>query len=159
MALAKGVNSYITVDEADAYLQDRVDVAAWFTADNTARAQALITATSMLDTLPWVGYAVSEAQSLAFPRRGSYFDPRIGYSVNLNEADIPKRILNAVAELAYHLILNDGLLDSSGGIKSLTVGPIQLNDISPVPSIPSFVKRLIKPLQVNSGGNPWWRAN
>ena len=48
MALVKGVNSYATVAEADAYFLNRLDVAAWNDADETQKYQSLITATSFL---------------------------------------------------------------------------------------------------------------
>lgn len=157
MALVKGLNSYATVEEAEAYFLDRLDVAAWTTASSTQKSQALITATTMLDSLNWTGVAVSSTQSLAFPRSGQYFDPRLGMIVDLE--NVPSRVINACYELAFHLLNNDGLLDSTGTVDSITVGSIVLTGINQTSKIPMFIKSIIKPLFINGGAKTWWRAN
>jgi len=158
MALSKNVNSYVTVAEADSYFLDRLDVAAWTNATDTEKAQALVTATAMLDDMNWTGFAVSDAQYLAFPRSGSYFDPRVGLEVLLTEA-IPTRISTATYELAYHLLNNDGLLDDTGSVEALNIGSISLQKVKSASRVPAVVKRLIKPLLTNNGVSTWWRAN
>ncbi len=158
MALVKGTNSYATVEEADAYFADRLDVAAWSAADLSQKAKALVTATRMLDELNWLGVAISDSQTLAFPRQGFYFEPRLGMEVELDET-VPSRILYGLFELAYHLLNNDGLLDNTGAVKDLSIGNIRLSTIYNAPKIPSSVKRFIKPLQLNQGSSFWWRAN
>lgn len=158
MALAKGTNSYATVSEADSYFQDRLDVAAWTSADATQKAQALVTATSMLDDLNWIGTAVSDSQPLAFPRLGAYFDPRVGSDVQLTTS-VPTRIVTATFELAYHLLNNDGLLDDTGTVKNLKVGTINLDLITSSNKLPMRVRNLIKPLLEYGGSRLWWRAN
>lgn len=157
MALAKGTNSYVTVEEADAYFEDRLDVAAWTAADEPTKAQALVTATSILDNLDWIGAAVSESQALAFPRVGQYFDPRLGTYIMLSGS--PVRLTKAVCEQAYHLLNNDGLLDDTGEVDTLSVGSISLNTIKAPNKLSSVVTRLINPLLINGGRNIWWRAN
>lgn len=159
MALAKGVNSYATVAEADSYFEDRLDVAAWTSATATQKAQALVTATSLLDNLDWVGVAVSDSQTLAFPRTGTYFDPKLGMEVELSSTTVPNRIYTGCIELAYHFLNNDGLLDDTGSVENLTIGSITLSNVVSANKIPSSIKRLIMPLQVNSGSRFWWRAN
>jgi len=156
--LVKGVNSYVTVAEASVYFDNRLDVAAWTSADNEIRAQALVTATGILDDMPWTGVAVNETQPLAFPRTGIYFDPRLGINVELSNT-LPNRIYTATIELAYHLLNNDGLLDDTGYVKELTVGSISLNNAITPNTIPHNVNRMIKPLLVNAGALNWWRAN
>jgi hypothetical protein len=158
MALQKGENSYATVLEADTYFADRLDVVAWTSADSLTKAQALITAASILDDMSWTGSAISEDQPLAFPRTGSYFDPKVGSIMDLGD-DIPVRIFKANIEMAHHLMNNDGLQDDTGNIKRIQVGPITIeNNIRPS-VLPPNVKRLVKPLMVNSGSHSWWRAN
>ena len=158
MALVKGTNSYGTIAEANAYFEDRLDVAAWAKADETIKSQALVTASALLNDYNWVGTAISDSQLLAFPRVGSYFDPRLGLAVSLTSA-IPTRVTNASYELAYHLLNNDGVLDSTGTLKDITVGSISLNIRTDPETVPSIVRKLIKPLLVNAGSNMWWRAN
>ena len=158
MALVKGVNSYATVAEADSYFADRLDVAAWSEASELQKGQSLVTATSILDGLNWIGFAVSDSQALAFPRVGSYFDPRLGMDVAMTSS-VPTRVITATYELAYHLLNNDGILDDSGSVVDLQVGAISLKTISSPNKVPQNVNRFIKPLLVNSGTNIWWRAN
>jgi hypothetical protein len=158
MALNKGTNSYVDITETDLYFTDRLDVAAWTTADTTQKGQALVTASAVLDGLFWTGTAISESQPLAFPRSGYYFDPRLGTHVTLT-VETPNRITKATMELAYHLLNNDGILDDSGLVKDLQVGSVQLTTILAPNLIPATVKRLIKPLLANAGSNGWWRAN
>jgi hypothetical protein len=173
MALVKDQNSYATVEEADAYFENRIDVAAWTDALPTQKEQALVTATSIIDSMQWTGYVVSETQPLAFPRVGTYFDPRIGYVVELPPG-VPPRIVQATYETAYHLLNNDGLLDNTGTVEDLTVGSITLTKIVNPTALPSAANRLVQPLLVTGVGGPggnssgiggdgtnrmWWRAN
>lgn len=157
MALVKGTNSYATVAEADTYLADRLDSATWTSAYATLKAQALITATSYLDGLRWLGSATSTSQALAFPRIGEIFDPRAGCVISLDSAVVPTRIVNATIELAFHLINNANILNEPSTSENVEVGSITLTKMSSVPVIPSFINNMIKPLRINS--NVWWRAN
>lgn len=159
MALVKGTNSYVTVDEADAYFAESMDVAAWSVADNTMKAQALVTATRILDEMSWIGTAISESQPLAFPRFAEYFDPRLGTYKTIDGNAVPDRITKAQVELAYHLLNNDGLQDDSGTVTNINIGSIALQDIKRPRLIPLTVKRYINPLLVNGGSNGWWRFN
>jgi hypothetical protein len=156
MAIEKGVNSYVTVEEAELYFADRIDSTKWTTASAERKSQALVTATMALETQLWAGYVVSETQSLAFPRYGYYFDPRVGYEVSLES---PNRLLLATYELAYHYLNNEDLLNTSGSVEGLVVDSIKLFNIKPAPKISGTVKRLIKPMLVNGGANAWWRSN
>jgi hypothetical protein len=158
MALVKGTNSYVTVEEAVTYFDDRLDVAAWTSASDDQKRQSLITATAILDDLEWTGVAVSDSQSLAFPRTGRYFDPRVGYIVDL-PITTPKTIQRATFEVAYHLLNNDGLLDDVGDVKTLEVGTITLSDLRAASRIPGHVTKMIRPLLNNRGSSSWWRAN
>lgn len=158
MALVKGTNSFADVADFDAFFGDRLDVAAATSATPVDKAAALITATDILNELSWTGVVVDSNQLLAFPRNGSYFDPRVGGRVYLNNT-VPSRVVLATINLAYHLLLNDNVQDSTGKVMSLKVGTIDLQTISPVSVIPIKVKSIIKPLLVNSGSNSWYRAN
>lgn len=159
MALAKNQNSYATVAEADSYFADRLDVDAWTSASETQKAQALVTATTVLDSMSWTGTAVSDTQPLAFPRDGTYFDPRLGYAVDLLSQAAQKRLLTATYELSYHLLNNDGLTDNTGGVEDLQIGEITLKSVSNPALLPAIVKRIVKPMLVNANSNIWWRAN
>ena len=159
MALVKNFNSFVSLAEAELYFADRLDVDAWTSANDTQKSQALVTATSMLDQLEWVGVAVSESQNLAFPRTGTYFDPRLGYEASMQSVSSYMRLSFATYELAYHLLNNDGLLDDAGEVEDLKVGNISLNKLSAPNKIPSIVMRNIRPMLANQGSKVWWRAN
>ncbi|WP_347851785.1 DnaT-like ssDNA-binding protein [Planktomarina sp.] len=167
MALIKGVNSYVTTSEADSYFEDRMDAAAWIVMGDEMKEQALVTATRMLDQKRWHGSAVDADQTLAFPRQGSYRDSSRGVTasftstytfVTTDETDTSlkrdiRQLRAACYELAYHLANNDGLLDSTGEIKEIKVGPIELKDIKETSKNPAAVSQLIKPMIQGSGRN------
>ena len=155
MALVKGTNSFATVEEFDAYCADRVDMATDASAEN--KAQALVSATDMLNELRWTGVAISETQLLAFPRVGTYFDPRVGRPMKMDPT--PMRIQTACMELAYHLLVNDSLKDSTGSVENIEIGPIKLVDVKSAPLIPLYIKQIFRPILVNQGASSWWRAN
>jgi hypothetical protein len=159
MALTKGTNSYATVAEADSYFENRLDAAAWTDAEDDQKALALMTATALLDDQHWIGAVSDVDQDLAFPRVASYFDPKKGQNITLDEEVVPIRITIATYELAYHLLNNDGILDSTGSVLKIEVGPIKLDKIQTVTKIPGTVKRQINPLLKNGGSRVWWRAN
>ena len=158
MALTKGINSYATVEEADLYFGDRLDVAAWIDALPAQKAQALVTATSILDDQMWIGTAIDDMQPLSFPRAGYFFDTKLGTEITFDNT-VPVRIIRATYELAHHLLNNDGLLDNTGSVTSLSVSSINLQTIIAPSLIPANVKRLIKPLLIGAGSTSWWRAN
>jgi len=159
MSLIKDTNSYVDVAEADTYFADRLDVAAWIEASADQKAQALITATSFLDSLVWVGNTISQEQLLAFPRVGEYYEPFHGMPTNLPNA-VPKRIKEACMQLAYHSLNNDGLFDDTGEVESISISGISLSRPRKASKLPGYVKSLIRPLlRETYGGMTWWRAN
>jgi hypothetical protein len=151
--------------EADAYFDTRIDAGAWLNAQDDDQESALVTATLLLDENQFIGVAVSSTQSLAWPRKEAYiFDPRLGQQINFGETEIPKRMKQAVLEMAYHLLSNENLLDNkSQNFEEISIGTITLkdsnNDTTRTPMVPSLVRKYLKPLLVNQGSNQWWRAN
>jgi hypothetical protein len=157
MALTLGVNSFVSLEEFDTYVADRVDMAASTDADDTTRSQALVSATDLLNELPWTGAMIDSDQPLAFPRNGSYFDTKVGGLVLLN--GIPKRIKQATYELAHHILNNEGLQDRTGSVINMQVGSVNLSKIEIAPVIPLKVMNMIRPMFINRGARSWWRAN
>lgn len=162
MALTKGTNSYVTVEEADAYFNNRLDAAAWTNATPERKGQALITGTNVLDQQSYIGTALSVDQPLAFPRAGAYFDPKLGMTVTL-DSTVPKRVEQACCEEALHLLSNEGLLSSTGTVQDLTVGSISLTMITNPGGVAPAANTLVRPL-LSSGAasgysKPWYRAN
>lgn len=159
MAATKGINSYVSVEEAEAYFTDRLDADGWKNADPVRKWQSLVTATTMLDARTWNGIVLNNEQSLAFPRVAEYFDPRQGTIVYLDGTIVPKRIITATFEQALHLLNNSGLQDDTGGVVGLGVAGITLNTILNANKFPHTVESQVRPLLLNGGANPWWRAN
>lgn len=63
-----GENSYLDLDEANAYFAERLYNDAWISATDDMKAQALIMATRRIDSLPLRGSKADRDQHLAFPR-------------------------------------------------------------------------------------------
>lgn len=183
MSLVLGVNSYATLDEADLYFENRIDVAAWTAASDDSKEQALIGATSFIDMLSFAGYTTEETQNLAWPRVGGVSLPSRGRDltfsstyewVTIADSDnfdtalkgLPyeiQLIKKATFEQAYHLLNNDGLMDDTGETPdSITVGPITLTGLGSrgsAPTAPKTVSSLLAPLRSNYPGRIWFRSN
>jgi hypothetical protein len=183
MSLVLGVNSYATLDEAELYFENRLDVAAWSTADDDTKEQALVTATSYLDQLSFAGYTTEDTQNLAWPRVGGVNLLSRGrdlvFSSTYTWADISgsasfeaafkalpyeiQLVKQATFEQAYHLINNDGLLDYTGDSPdSIKVGSITLDGLgrtSSAPERPSVVNKLLRPIRSIGGQHTWFRSN
>jgi len=170
MALIKGVNSFVTLNEADSYLEDRADVAAWKNADDCLKETCLITATTLLDELPFEGGVVDIDQDLAFPRSGSFRDQsrgmRVSYSTytfpTTDEADNTLKrdmrlLRRATYELSYHLINNEGLLDRTGSVTDIKVGSISLTEVQDASVFPRHIRKIVEPM-LKGGGTRYWRG-
>lgn len=157
MSLTKGTNSYATVEEADVYFADRLGTTAWTAASPFKKAQALITASTMLETLNWLGEAESADQPMSFPRVGEYFDPKVGSVVEME--GIPGRVSVASMDLALHILTDESVLASGGNVRNLTVGSISLEFVQKAPKMPQHVRVTLSPLLENGGRRLWWRAN
>jgi len=165
MALTLNTNSYVTVAEATAYFDDRVDSLTWFQQSSQTQEQALITATQLIDENYWIGYAVSPSQALAWPRLGAtYFDKKMGQSITPADDEVPTRVKIAVYEQAFHLINNEDLQQQkTQTFESISVGSISLSDsnsdVTRVSIITDNSVKHIRPLLANGGTSTWWRAN
>jgi len=165
MALVLGTNTYVTMVEADAYFDTRIDAGAWINADDDDQESALVTATLLLDENQFIGVAVSSTQSLAWPRKDAiYFDPKLGMEKSVTTDTYPKRVKVATFEMALHLLTNENLLDNkTQTFERIKVGSIEIEDstkdVLKIPVLPLRIKKLLSPLLVNGSGKQWWRAN
>lgn len=140
-----GINSYASIDEATAIAEARLFASAWERASEPTRAQALCTATALLDRMRWQGRPVAPTQPLAWPRvpeRCPHGYPMV--------ARIPDAIVTACVEMAIHLL-------ATGQLSGAPVQMRQLGDSMTMyfPTIadelPKHVRRLIEPfLRVSS---------
>jgi len=164
MALVKGTNSYVTLNEADSYFDDRVDVCEWASATDDLKEKALVTATAYLDELSYAGQVVSSEQMLAFPRTGVYTDLSRGVRAYLSstytflETDETEASLNrdirllrkACFELSFHMVSNEGVMDKSSTFKSIKIGTIELVGETAAETLPYSILKLVKPMMANS---------
>lgn len=158
MALTINVNSYVTLDEANAYFATRADSDKWFALDNNAKEDAIVTATNYLDdTSEYVGVAVSTSQALAWPRSGTYYEPKFGQQIDLDETVAPDRVKRAVYEMALHLVENPCVLSTTATMDGVQVGSMMLTDYKEPSRKPHMVRKVIAPL-LQSSGNGLWRA-
>jgi len=168
MALVLNTNSYVTIADADAYFETRIDSASWTSAPDSTREEALVTATQIIDNNPWIGSAVSSSQALAWPRRNAnYLDNRLGMQIAFSETEIPSLVKVAVYEQALHLLNNEDLVaQTTQTYESISIGSISVsdsnNDVTRISVTPGFVIKPIRPLLrrgVDGLGASWWRAN
>jgi hypothetical protein len=166
MAISIGTNCYLSLADASAYFLDRLDSEEWDTASDTTKAAALVTATRIIDNeYSFIGQAVSSSQRLAWPRaKVSYFDPRLNMVVETATDEYPQRLKDATCEQAYHLLLNENVLESMGSnFERIKVGPIELEGMNEgyvaPPKISSLATSILKPLLLESNFNrSWWRV-
>lgn len=137
--LIVGVESYISLDDADALASGRLFCTRWIKTDANTRCQALRTATALLDRMRWQGRPVTPTQPLAWPRVPDRCPP--GYPLS---APTPVAIRTACVELASHLL-------AIGQLPGSPVHMRQLGDSMTMyfPTIadelPKHVRRLIEP--------------
>ena len=137
------------IDDADAYFTNRLESSSWTNANETTKRSSLVTAGTILNSMDWAGS----------PQGAVYPFPR--YLPNSNVATTPIRILQALYELALHLLQNPSVLASEESVDTLVLGPLKMEHIKPVDLIPRIVTRLISDYTLGGsvGGATWWRAN
>jgi hypothetical protein len=97
-------NSFGTLNEADAYMESRLNASAWESdASTDDKNRALAEATRELSSLPWQGVRASDTQALAWPRElvRDPDDPSHNY---FDRDEIPARVKRATFELALAFI-------------------------------------------------------
>jgi len=139
-------NSFLTEARAETLIDELRGGGAWeASGDDDEKARSLITATLILDALPWLGVATGgAAQALAFPRTG-LTDPG-GFAVDA--ATIPRRIEYATAALALRLLPSNLALESAAalqGLKRLKADTVELEwrDAVEYKSLPADVQSWI----------------
>jgi Putative DnaT-like ssDNA binding protein len=128
---AANANSYETLVEAQAYMDNRLNVDAW-TNGSTSQEEALLQACQILEQLDYLGlsyqdtpnedgYLHTTPQALKWPRVLDDTGALIrNYAVNV----VPSPIKNAQSEIALWLLQTggSGVSVSAAGIKSMKIG-------------------------------------
>lgn len=138
MAFEVGVNSYISVADADAYFADRLGSGAWSGPD---KQKVLMAATRAVERLTFVGTRKEALQSLQFPR--CYTVPSSPRTPSLAtdglsgyfsgtptreecETEVPKAVKDAVCEEAL------AILESAGDAQAELRGKLQRQGVTSI---------------------------
>lgn len=166
-------NTYLTLVDADAYFDSRVNGGGWsgYTSDDKSR--ALITGAQSLDaSRRWIGGLVREDQPLQWPRVAirpmerrsrrlirTGFETLTGATAGLYDGKnrfwastvIPKPIKDAQCELAFALLVGGFGTESGGGMKSFAADGITVDLAEPQEreELPLIVARLLAPLALS----------
>lgn len=137
-------NSFVSIDEADTYLDNRLNTSAWTAASDDDKARGLIDASRDLSALePQLqGYRTDSTQALCWPRRyvinrKAPINTPIGISGFPEYADdsIPVDWKSATIELAFEYVSagdpSGAALDTDQAILEETVGPITTRYAAP----------------------------
>jgi len=115
--LVKLINSYVTVEEADAYFVNTLQSEEWNKFDTSVKEKALITATRQIDRLPFSSRKLDLYQNLEFPRVDSALPFTDG---------IPQAVVYAVCEQALFLLQGGSKRQElqQQGVKSYSLGDL-----------------------------------
>ena len=108
-----GVNSYITVSEAEALLQGDRQRESFAALTNSQKEQLLINAAMRVDSLPYAGRKKNSSQLMEFPRDNM---SEVPYRVRLAQAAEAVCVLDKEAESRREL--------ADQGVTSVTVGKV-----------------------------------
>ena len=167
-----GANSYVSLDDADAYFADRLDTDAWDDPDNAdKKAAALVTATRILEatTVQFFGDAADDEQVLSWPRQpvtdARAEDNEAGEreisaaeaeSYNLlpahlkydQDADadwlIPERVKQAQYEQALHLLANEGLTLADAQPAQIALGELAITNPGRIDLVSGLASSLLE---------------
>jgi hypothetical protein len=153
---ASDANSYVTLEEADAYFEDRMYSSSWDAFSD--QASLLISSSRMLDWhIKWKGAKSTSAQSMQWPRTGAVRPD----GTEIGSDELPPEVKIAVFEQAFANISGDRTADDplagigqlQAGSLMIKAGPEKPNQTNAKP-IPSHVYGIVKELYA-SGGSVW----
>lgn len=148
MALEIGVDSFVSVSDADTFWNEHSGGTNWATASDSEKEKALREASQFIDkSYTWLGYHPGEnTQLLSWPRQDVE-----DHQGRLRDADtVPQEIKDATAWLAEQAL--DGQLrpakSRGGAISRLKAGPVEINyeDSAPAHDTYQYVDLLVSPL-------------
>ena len=122
-------NSFVTLAEAQTYMDGRLNGSSWDGATTDDQNRALVEATRWLSARTWQGERVNSTQALSWPRFWAP-NPDLMFGGNwfFDSTVIPQRIKDATAELAFQFLklgtTDAAAIDPNQKIIEQTVGPI-----------------------------------
>ena len=166
-------NSYITLAEADAFVEAMVlstDANKWGSGNTDSRNRALTAAAQRLDRERFLGARATDTQALQWPRTGvrkpdTYVNTyATGFPFRISDdyftdTEVPDQVKRAQIELAVYLHSNkDGI--SLGGLEDFKNVKIGNLDVTPdktgavgADRIPPMVERYLTGLRISGPGN------
>lgn len=152
-AKATNANSFLSLADADTYMDGLASDTEWDAATTDQQNRALKSATDRLDQERYHGRRTDANQRLSFPRTGIY--DRDG---DLYDQDtIPRPVEEATAELANAIIKGEYDPAETGleAFKNVKVGPL---DVTPnqgkqnPTELPEYVRLLLEPVLIGRAG-------
>ena len=143
MAITVGVNSYISVADADTYFGDRLYADDWTSANSGIKEKSLLMARRWIDMQDFLGARTDPNQMLAWPRIGIQ---------GVNSTTVPQNVFDAQCELALAFVRSDLTLnDDNRNVRRLReqVGAIvtetEYDGRAPAHVLPDAVSALLRP--------------
>lgn len=151
-------NSYISVADAEAYMDSLLNASSWTGATSDDKTRSLLTAARRLDRENWLGTRATKTQRLAWPRVGAVKPDPVGAAVGYGgywggygetyaSTEIPQPVKDAQCELALAYL--EGF-DESGDddIDSFSSDGVFIKHRTSKPQggLPAAVLQLIAPL-------------
>lgn len=154
--IVPGANSYIGVEDANAFLLVYPEFDVWDALDDDEKAKLLMYATRVIDeNVNFNGRKVSDLQPLEFPRKEAW-DSKTGKFIPSNI--VPASVKNATAIFA--LAIANGFVPSSAGVGgdcgSVSIGGIiSVSDCSPTTgafpvAVLNYLQSIAKPIASGS---------
>lgn len=111
MTLELYKNTFVTLEEAEAYFDERFGSEKWFDKDLTdkTKEQLLVTASKKISSFDFVGSALEPGQPMAFPR----------------DYEMPQDVKDAVCEEAYSMLNQEASVhkkNQEANISSISLG-------------------------------------
>lgn len=154
-------NSFVTLAEAQAYMDARLNESSWESATPDTQNRALVEATRDLSVAVWQGTRADSTQALSWPR-WFVVNPDLPWAGTVYYAStvIPQRVKDATCELALQYVkagtTDVAAQDPQQNIIEKTVGPLTTRYSEPlnrkvgIARYPRVID-LIRPLLVSSG--------
>lgn len=155
---ASNANSYVTVEEANAYFEDRMHASSWDELDEEVKSSLLVTSSQMLDWyVKWKGLKATSTQSMAWPRT----DVILPDGSEIDDDVLPLEVKTASFEQAFSNMEADRMADDPlAGIGQLQAGSLMIKAGAEKPNqtnaqaVPDNVQRILKDLS-GFGGTVW----
>lgn len=122
-------NSFVTLAEAQSYMDGRLNESSWESATPDTQNRALVEATRWLSSKQWGGARASSTQALQWPRFWAENpDAMFGGNIWFDSTIIPQRVKDATCELALQFVKagtsDVAALDPKQNVIEKTVGPL-----------------------------------